>query len=199
MNELFGKRFKQLRKAKKMNQQEIANIFNISQRTISGWEIGRVEPSIKKLFEIAKYFDVSLDYLYGKVDYKNDSEAFKYYGLKTPEEMIEELENNNKKLKNIKYFCNKCNKWHFDLSECKYYVNVLLEGISKAGIEFKIISNYGDIDNVAEYTRNIAKTTDEEVNFINKEIYNIIEAKKDKEYIKIIDNMIIFKFNPNLL
>lgn len=65
VNEIFCKRFKQLRLKKNLSQEELAKNLNVSQRTISGWEIGRVEPSMVKLYEIAKFFDVNIDYLFG--------------------------------------------------------------------------------------------------------------------------------------
>lgn len=58
----------ELRIEKSLSQRAIAKIFNISQATYNNWENGRTEPSIQQLIEIAKYFEVSVDYLIGNSD-----------------------------------------------------------------------------------------------------------------------------------
>lgn len=59
-------RIKELRKAKKLTQTQLARLFNISQQTLSGWENGLFEPDQKTVFKIADYFGVSVDYLLGR-------------------------------------------------------------------------------------------------------------------------------------
>jgi repressor LexA len=59
-------RIKELRKAKKLTQTQLARLFNISQQTLSGWENGLFEPDQKTIFKIADYFGVSVDYLLGR-------------------------------------------------------------------------------------------------------------------------------------
>lgn len=62
---------KEERNKKKMTQQEVAEILNISQRTYSAYELGQTEPTIDTLCKLADYYNVSLDYLVGR-QYKND-------------------------------------------------------------------------------------------------------------------------------
>lgn len=64
-------RIKELRKAKKMTQLKLALELNTSQNTISRYESGEREPSIKDLIKIADFFNVSVDYLLERTDNPN--------------------------------------------------------------------------------------------------------------------------------
>ena len=48
-----------------MGQVELARKINVSKGIISLWENGLKEPSMNSLIEMAKFFDVSIDYLVG--------------------------------------------------------------------------------------------------------------------------------------
>ena len=52
-----------LRKQKGLTQEALAFKLGISRQAISKWETGECEPDISKLKELAKLFDVSIDYL----------------------------------------------------------------------------------------------------------------------------------------
>ena len=58
-------RLRELRNQKGLDQKDIAILLNIGKGTISNWEVGRTEPSIEYLTRLAKYFEVSIDYLIG--------------------------------------------------------------------------------------------------------------------------------------
>ena len=62
---MFKERLKELRKEKMLSQDDFAKIINVSQRSISSWEKGSREPGFEVLAQIAKYFDVTTDYLLG--------------------------------------------------------------------------------------------------------------------------------------
>ena len=62
----FALRMKELRKEKKLKQQELANEFSVKLRTYQ--EYGESYPEVAKLLAIADFFDVSLDYLMGRSD-----------------------------------------------------------------------------------------------------------------------------------
>ena len=51
---------KELRREKKMTQEQLAQVFNVSFRTISRWENGSNLPDISLLVEIADYYDVDV-------------------------------------------------------------------------------------------------------------------------------------------
>lgn len=58
-------RVKELRTEHKISQQKLASILNVHQTAISQWETGRTSPDISIATEMAKLFDVSLEYLLG--------------------------------------------------------------------------------------------------------------------------------------
>lgn len=66
---IFGERLRDLRIAKGMTQKEFAALLNVSGNTIHFWETDKQEPSMNMLIIISNFFDVSLDYLFGKTDY----------------------------------------------------------------------------------------------------------------------------------
>ena len=56
-------RIKELREARKLNQQGLAAELNVSQAMISKYELGISEPDISTIRKIAEFFGVSSDYL----------------------------------------------------------------------------------------------------------------------------------------
>ena len=61
-------RIRQLRKQNKMTQKELANHLQIADSTLSYWEMGKYEPDIDALRNLAKIFHVSIDYIVGDDD-----------------------------------------------------------------------------------------------------------------------------------
>lgn len=66
---IFGERLRDLRVGKGMTQKEFAAVLNVSGNTVHCWETDKQEPSMYMLIIISNFFDVSLDYLFGKTDY----------------------------------------------------------------------------------------------------------------------------------
>ena len=62
---MIGERLKQLRIKKGLKQQELADMFGLSSGTISFYESEQRKPDIDFIVAVAKYFDVSTDYLLG--------------------------------------------------------------------------------------------------------------------------------------
>lgn len=62
---MIGERLKQLRIKNGLKQQELANMFCLSSGTISFYESEQRKPDIDFIVAVAKYFDVSTDYLLG--------------------------------------------------------------------------------------------------------------------------------------
>ena len=69
---LFSERLKKARKEKGFLQKELAEILGISRVGYGYWETGTREPNFKKLVLLAKYLEVSTDYLLGVTDIKGD-------------------------------------------------------------------------------------------------------------------------------
>jgi transcriptional regulator with XRE-family HTH domain len=63
-----GLRLRELRRDRDMSQEQLAHCLKVSMYTISSYERGKSSPSDEDKVIIAKFFDVSLDYLFGLVD-----------------------------------------------------------------------------------------------------------------------------------
>lgn len=68
-NNCFGKKLRDLRTEKGISQRELGNALGFCNQTVSFWESGQREPDLDSLVLIARYFDVSTDYLLGLADY----------------------------------------------------------------------------------------------------------------------------------
>ena len=64
---VFSTTLQALRKEKKVTQEQLANFLGVSPQAVSKWENGSY-PEGDLLPEIADYFGVSIDYLYGRCD-----------------------------------------------------------------------------------------------------------------------------------
>ena len=65
---MFRIRLKELREQAGYSQYSFASVFGVAQSTVGGWEAGKREPNIDTLCRLAEFFNVSLDYLLGRVD-----------------------------------------------------------------------------------------------------------------------------------
>lgn len=65
---LVGERLSALRDEHNIGQKQLASILGVKPNTVSDYENGTVNPSLKVLLKIAEYFTVSLDYLMGLSD-----------------------------------------------------------------------------------------------------------------------------------
>ena len=58
---------KRLRADKGINQEQLAEQLHVTRQAVSNWEVGKTQPDIEMLTQIAEYFGVSVEYLiYGK-------------------------------------------------------------------------------------------------------------------------------------
>ena len=62
-------RLRELREEKGLYQIHLAKELNVSIKTISNWERGTREPDIATIIKLAKFFEVTTDYLLGVTDY----------------------------------------------------------------------------------------------------------------------------------
>lgn len=61
MNQIkIGTFLKELRKGNNLTQEQIAEKFGVSQRSVSWWENGNTMPDISVLIELADYYEVDL-------------------------------------------------------------------------------------------------------------------------------------------
>lgn len=66
---IFGKRLRELRLDMGISQKKLGDILEVCNQTVSFWETGSREPDLDSLKKIAKFFDISVDFLLGIVDY----------------------------------------------------------------------------------------------------------------------------------
>ena len=79
MNQIkIGSFLKELRNEKNLTQEQIAEKFGVSQRSVSRWENGNTMPDISVLIELSDYYDVDLrEILNGERKAKNMNEDLK--------------------------------------------------------------------------------------------------------------------------
>ena len=65
---MFRIRLKELREQKGLSQDAFSKDIGVSQSTVGNWESGTRQPKMDVLEKIARYFDVSTDYLLGRSD-----------------------------------------------------------------------------------------------------------------------------------
>ena len=61
----FNINLKLVRENKGISIKTLAEAIDVKPYTITDWETGRSEPSIKNLIKLSNYFDVSIDFLIG--------------------------------------------------------------------------------------------------------------------------------------
>lgn len=64
----FKERLRELRTEHNLSQLDIAKMLNMSKMAISHWEKGNSEPCIEQLKILARFFNVTIDYLVGFSD-----------------------------------------------------------------------------------------------------------------------------------
>ena len=66
--EIVAKRLKELRQSIKVSQIRMAQILETSQSALARYELGSAHVPEDMLLKYADYFDVSLDYIFGRTD-----------------------------------------------------------------------------------------------------------------------------------
>lgn len=69
MKILFSERLRDLRMERGMSQSELGARLQTTQRKISCWESGKIEPCLLDLWKVAELFGVSADFLLGREEY----------------------------------------------------------------------------------------------------------------------------------
>ena len=67
---VFAERLKDLRIEKKLSQRGLAELTHLSQSAINQWENESRVPNAEAVVALAKFFNVSSDYLLGLIDYE---------------------------------------------------------------------------------------------------------------------------------
>ncbi len=65
----IGSRIKELRNSMHISQQELADKLGVDRSTIGKYETNTRIPEVKMLIQLAKFFDVTTDFLLGLSEY----------------------------------------------------------------------------------------------------------------------------------
>ena len=68
---LYTERIRELREDNDYNQTVVAKAIHVAQTTYSDYEKGKVRIPIESLIELAKFYDVDINYISGVSDIKN--------------------------------------------------------------------------------------------------------------------------------
>lgn len=79
---ILGERLKTCRKNHDMTQQEVADKLGVTSASISSWESGARRPDFEMLDNLSKLYDVSFDYLFGRINtvVANSNETLDNFG-----------------------------------------------------------------------------------------------------------------------
>lgn len=89
---MIGNRIRELRSDKKITQEELAKVIGVSTSMVGMYETGARRPSFEVLIKISKYFNVSTDYLLGRVSKKKLNEWDKKFNSNKLAEEVKLLE-----------------------------------------------------------------------------------------------------------
>lgn len=78
---MYYKKIRELRKANKLSQEELANRLGVSRQAVSKWETGIVMPDINNLLKLSEIFNVTTDYIL-----KEAEKSFSYYPIESKPE-----------------------------------------------------------------------------------------------------------------
>ena len=126
---IFSERLRELRKEKGLTQKELANKVNMGQGGYTHWETGKREPNFKKLILLAKYLDVSTDYLLGVSNIKGERSIMFSFFKRDKEKEVQTLPNieidnhesydfTNSELKTLEYLVG-IQIWSEGVKNCK--------------------------------------------------------------------------------
>lgn len=66
----FGEILAELRQDRGLLQKDVAAIINVSVSTVSNYETGAHYPDVESMMKLAEYFDVPIDYLLGRTNFR---------------------------------------------------------------------------------------------------------------------------------
>ena len=67
-----NERVRGLREDNDLNQSFIASLLNVGQKTYSDYELGKTRIPLDSVITLAKYYNVSMDYICGASDIKTE-------------------------------------------------------------------------------------------------------------------------------
>lgn len=186
--DLFAKRLTQLRKEKDLKRQQVADDLCITRASLEFYEKGKRKPDIEMTARIAKYYNVSADYLLGlsegkKID--NELQAIcKYTGLS--DIVIDRMFNNTKKNNpyNLAYLLNTIGNNTKTIKDFYYLVSHIVEFEVAAKRYYDLLA-YCEIEKDEQLLNSLILQADS-----LKERMEIKQFRIEKEYRNLIEELI---------
>lgn len=97
--EIVGQRLRTLRESVGLSQNKLAGMIGVRQSSINRYENGQSVPSIQTFRWYADYFDVSMDYIFGRTD-KPQGKLYNY-----EPQLIRDKAENNQELRQFVEMC----------------------------------------------------------------------------------------------
>lgn len=66
----FQKRLREMRERRRISRRVLSELCGLNPDAVRRYERGEAEPTLSSLILLADYFEVSLDYLTGRIPYK---------------------------------------------------------------------------------------------------------------------------------
>ena len=110
MNLNFAENVKQLRKAKEITQEKLADTLGVTGQTVSRWELGICYPDLELLPAIANFFGVSIDRLLSNDAISKENDLLHFYKVLDTRPM-----QNREKIEFVQAYCR---KYPFDETWC---------------------------------------------------------------------------------
>ena len=109
---IIGKNIHELRKKKKLSQEQIAEKINVTRQTVSNWETGQTVPDLYQAKELAKVLEISIDELFENIDDREENSN------------IQNNKSDNKTMFNASIIWNeiKLNLLEYDISKVSYQI-----------------------------------------------------------------------------
>ena len=95
---VVGDRLKQLRTAEQLSQEKVAKLAGVNQPRINRYERGLTSPSLEILLWYADFFDVSMDFIFGRTEDPH-GKHYKYQ----PQSFVERFEDKGQLKKFVEY------------------------------------------------------------------------------------------------
>lgn len=97
--EIVGQRLRALRESVGISQNKLAGMIGVRQSSINRYENGQSVPSVQTFRWYADYFDVSMDYIFGRTD-KPQGKLYNY-----EPQLIRDKTENNQELRQFVEMC----------------------------------------------------------------------------------------------
>ena len=88
-------RLKEIRKERKLNQNDIAEILDVNRATIAKWELGTKVIPLERLNTLSNYLDLSMDYILGISDKSKEFNKIDEINLRMVGKKIKYLRSEN--------------------------------------------------------------------------------------------------------